>query len=60
LLAYIYAQRVPSVALAGFSNVAQAKDSLDNVDIDLTPEEWSRLGWLEFARWRTVKRNINN
>lgn len=53
LLAYICAQRVPSVALAGFSNIAQAKDSLDNVDIDLAPEDLSRLGWLELKRRRT-------
>lgn len=47
LLAYITSHDVPSVALVGFSNLAQAKDTLDNTDITLTPEELNRLGWLE-------------
>jgi len=47
LLAYITSHDVPSVALAGFSRLAQAQDSLDNSDIVLTPEELNRLGWME-------------
>ena len=50
LLAYITSHDVPSVALAGFSNPAQAKDTLDNTDITLTPEELSRLGWIEIQK----------
>ncbi len=47
LLAYINSHDVPSVALAGFSKLSQAQDSLDNPDIALAPEELNRLGWLE-------------
>ncbi len=47
LLAYINSHDIPAVALAGFSSLAQAKDSLDNVDIALAPEELNRLGWME-------------
>ncbi len=47
LLAYINSHDAASVALAGFSSLAQAKDSLDNTDIALTPEELGRLGWME-------------
>ena len=47
LLAYITSHDVPSVALAGFSKLQQAKDSLGNMDITLTPEELKQLGWLE-------------
>jgi hypothetical protein len=47
LLAYITSHDISAVALAGFSNLAQAKDTLDNTDITLTPEELSRLGWME-------------
>ncbi len=47
LLAYITSHDVPSVALAGFSNIGQAKDTLDSTDITLTTEELNRLGWIE-------------
>jgi len=49
LLAYITSQGLPSVALAGFSRLAQAKDSLHDPDVMLTAEERARLGWLESA-----------
>lgn len=49
LLAYIYSHEVPSVALAGFSNLKQAKDSLDNPGVTLTEEEINRLGWIELS-----------
>ncbi len=47
LLSYITSHDVPSVALAGFSNMEQARDTLANTDITLAPEELRRLGWIE-------------
>lgn len=52
LLAYITSHGVPSAALAGFSNIAQARDTLDNTDITMTQEEMNRLGWIELQAAR--------
>ena len=44
VLAWLIGAEVPMIPLVGASSVAQLDESLAAVDLELTAEQWARLG----------------